>query len=209
MPSSPTRAIVKPATVPYAYYAKLKPRQKAIYRRSDEVAELTLPGAATFGPFVRELVEALEAEHRASVERASQRLANAVLASFEVPSVRVKVLSTRPSTSSSELHGLYEFGDVKAPATIKVWMRTSHHKRVVAFRTFLRTLLHELCHHLDYRLLKLEDSFHTEGFFKRESSLFKQLVAEPAAGSSPSRARAAQPVAAARGRGSFAKSAFK
>ena len=56
-------------------------------------------------------------------------------------------------------------------------MRTAQHKRVVAFRTFLRTLLHELCHHLDYELLKLEDSFHTEGFFKRESSLFKQLVA--------------------------------
>jgi hypothetical protein len=58
-------------------------------------------------------------------------------------------------------------------------MRTAAHKRVVAFRTFLRTLLHELCHHLDYDLLALPDSFHTEGFFKRESSLFKQLVAAP------------------------------
>jgi hypothetical protein len=66
--------------------------------------------------------------------------------------------------------------DARAPAVIRVWMRTAQHKRVVAFRTFLRTLLHELCHHLDYELLKLEDSFHTEGFFKRESSLFKQLV---------------------------------
>jgi hypothetical protein len=46
----------------------------------------------------------------------------------------------------------------------------------VAFRTFLRTLLHELCHHLDYRLYRLPDSFHTEGFYKRESSLFHQLV---------------------------------
>ena len=163
--------------MPYAYYAKLKPKQKAIYRRSDEVAELTLAGADTFGPLVAELATALEAEHRASIERAAQRLTNAVLGSFKVPSVRVKVLSTRPSTSSSELHGLYEFGDAHETATVKVWMRTSHHKRVVAFRTFLRTLLHELCHHLDYRLLRLEDSFHTEGFFKRESSLFKQLVA--------------------------------
>jgi hypothetical protein len=62
-------------------------------------------------------------------------------------------------------------------------MRTAQHKRTVAFRTFLRTLLHELCHHLDYELLKLEDSFHTEGFFKRESSLFKQLVAAERRGS--------------------------
>jgi hypothetical protein len=46
----------------------------------------------------------------------------------------------------------------------------------VAFRTFLRTLLHEIGHHLDYEYLKLADSFHTEGFFRRESSLFTQLV---------------------------------
>jgi hypothetical protein len=55
-------------------------------------------------------------------------------------------------------------------------MRTAKQKRVVAFKTFLRTLLHELCHHLDYELLKLPDSFHTDGFYKRESSLFHQLV---------------------------------
>jgi hypothetical protein len=35
-------------------------------------------------------------------------------------------------------------------------------------------------HHLDYTLLRLPDSFHTEGFFKRESSLFRQLVPDPA-----------------------------
>ena len=162
--------------MPYAYYAKLRPRQQAIYRRSDEVEELKLGGGA-FEPLVRDLAAALEAEHRAGVERAAQRLANAVLTSLGVVGVRVKVLSKRPSTSSSELHGLYELGERHEVAVVKVWMRTSHHKRVVAFRTFLRTLLHELCHHLDYRLLKLEDSFHTEGFFKRESSLFKQLVA--------------------------------
>ena len=62
------------------------------------------------------------------------------------------------------------------PAQVTVWMRTAQRRRVVAFRTFLRTLLHELCHHLDYELLGLEDSFHTQGFYKRESSLFHQLV---------------------------------
>jgi hypothetical protein len=55
-------------------------------------------------------------------------------------------------------------------------MRTARQRRVVAFRTFLRTVLHELCHHLDYLFYRLPDSFHTEGFYKRESSLFHQLV---------------------------------
>ena len=34
---------------------------------------------------------------------------------------------------------------------------------------------HELCHHLDYELLRLPDSFHTDGFYRRESSLLRQL----------------------------------
>jgi hypothetical protein len=58
-------------------------------------------------------------------------------------------------------------------------MRTARHRRVVAFRTFLRTLLHEVGHHVDYERLALADSYHTEGFFRRESSLFRQLVPEP------------------------------
>jgi hypothetical protein len=61
-------------------------------------------------------------------------------------------------------------------------MRTARQARVVAFRTFLRTLLHEIGHHLDYTHLKLAESFHTGGFFRRESSLFHQLIPmEPAA----------------------------
>jgi len=36
--------------------------------------------------------------------------------------------------------------------------------------------MHELAHHLDVTLLALEDSFHTAGFFRRESSLVRQLL---------------------------------
>lgn len=161
----------------YAYYAKLKARQKATYRRSDEVAALRLPAGPTLQPLADALEAALATEHRATVERAAQILCTALLERFGAAPVRVKVLSRRPSTSASELHGLYEPGERRTLAVITVWMKTAQHKRVVAFRTFLRTLLHEICHHLDYELLKLDDSFHTEGFFKRESSLFKQLVA--------------------------------
>jgi hypothetical protein len=56
-------------------------------------------------------------------------------------------------------------------------MLTAKRGQVVAFRTFLRTLLHELCHHLDYTLLHLRDSLHTQGFYQRESSLFHALEA--------------------------------
>jgi hypothetical protein len=38
-------------------------------------------------------------------------------------------------------------------------------------------MFHELCHYLDYSLFKMEDSFHTMGFFKRESFLVRSLLA--------------------------------
>ena len=82
----------------------------------------------------------------------------------------------RPNNDWGELHGLYEEAEVRRRARITIWMRTSHHKKVIAFHTFFRTLFHEICHHLDYELLGLADSFHTEGFFKGESRLFHTLV---------------------------------
>ena len=59
---------------------------------------------------------------------------------------------------------------------LTVWMKTAAKGQVVAFKSFMRTVLHELCHHIDYTYFNLDDSLHTEGFFKRESSLYKQIV---------------------------------
>ena len=49
----------------------------------------------------------------------------------------------------------------------------------------IRTLVHELCHHLDYELFALEETFHTEGFYKRESSLSNALLATEATMAAP------------------------
>jgi hypothetical protein len=65
-------------------------------------------------------------------------------------------------------------------------MRTVQKKQVVAFKTFLRTLIHEVCHHLDYDLFAFEETFHTEGFYKRESTLVAALLAQFAAQSEQS-----------------------
>ena len=165
--------------MPFAYYNRLSERNKAIYRKSDAVVELELPNAELLHPLVGGLQEALERDDRHAVQAAAGLLAQGILKVLGLDPVRVQVLAVRPSSGESELHGLYtrEEGEV---TKVQLWMRTAHHKRVVAFRTFLRTLLHELGHHLDYELLTLRDSYHTEGFFKRESSLFKQLVPEKA-----------------------------
>ena len=105
-------------------------------------------------------------------------LLDALVEGYRVPAVRVRILAKRPADSSGELHGLYEPEEGRTPARITAWMRTAQRQQVVAFKTFLRTLIHELCHHLDYELYALEETFHTEGFYKRESSLVAALLAQ-------------------------------
>jgi hypothetical protein len=165
--------------VRYAYYQRLSAGDRKIYRKSDGITELALPDARALWPDVAELERALEQGKAADVRRAAARLSGAMAAQLGVSRVRVKVLGVRPSDRDGELHGLYTAEEGERPE-IEVWMRTAAHRRVVAFRTFLRTLLHELCHHFDLTLLGLGETFHTEGFFRRESSLFRQL--EPGAG---------------------------
>jgi hypothetical protein len=162
--------------VPFAYYGRLSRRDKAIYDRSDAVASIVLPLPEPLRPMVEVLRSGLAADDRRAVEAASQAVVRAITESLGVEPVDVEVLAVRPRLrSAGELHGLYTKEEGRRPR-IRVWMRTVQFKRVVAFRTFLRTLLHEVCHHLDYTHLRLADSFHTQGFFKRESSLFHQLV---------------------------------
>jgi hypothetical protein len=163
--------------MPFAYYQRLSARDRAIYRRSDAVTSVTLPRPGELVPLVADLRAALESEARASVEAASAALAAGLARQLDLPPVRVEVLAVRPSADWGELHGLYT-REAGRTTRIQLWMRTAHHKRLVAFRTFLRTLLHEIGHHVDYERLELADSFHTEGFFRRESSLFHQLVPE-------------------------------
>jgi len=161
--------------MPFAYYERLSRKDKAVYDRSDAVTGLPLPLAASLWPIVGVLRVALAGDDHRAVQKACALLARGVTEMLHVEPVEVEVLAVRPTLSSAELHGLYTRDDGRPPR-IRVWMRTVRQRRVVAFKTFLRTLLHEVCHHLDYAHLRLADSYHTQGFFQRESSLFHQLV---------------------------------
>jgi len=162
--------------VTFAYYSRLSARDKHTYRRSDEITRVRLPDAEPLRGLVPNLESVLGAEERRLVESISQRLLTGLVERLDVPPVRVHVHEVRPSNDEGELHGFYTGADDGESAVIEVWMRTAHHRRVVAWRTFLRTLLHEFCHHLDFEHFGLEESFHTQGFYRRESSLFRQLV---------------------------------
>lgn len=162
----------------FPYYSRLTERQQRTYRKSDALPVLELPGVAELAPGVEVLAEALATAERRAVERAAAALAREICLRLDVEPVEVRVLAARPRGSFGELHGLYE-PKGRRGGVVTVWMRTAARREVVAFRSFLRTLVHELLHHLDYELLGLEETFHTEGFFRRESGLVRALLGEP------------------------------
>jgi hypothetical protein len=167
--------------MPFAYYARLSPARQRIYRRSDSLLRVELPDAASLVPLARAIEPALATGNPRPAQAACQALVDALNAQLGTPPVRARILERRPSDAGGELHGLYEPGEGARPARASVWMRTAARDDVVKFRTFLRTLVHEMCHHFDYELYRLPETFHTEGFYARESAMVRELLGEPPA----------------------------
>lgn len=163
--------------MPFAYFNRLSVAAKRVYLASDAIREVALPNAELLHPLLPILKEALLKDDHRAVSVTADALVLGITKLMRVPEVTVEVLADRPRRRGSELHGLYTVAPGRKPR-IKVWMRTAALGKVVAFKTFLRTLLHEVLHHLDYAHYKFRDSFHTAGFYSRESSLVRQLLGE-------------------------------
>ena len=163
--------------MPFAYFNRLSVSAKRVYLASDAIREVALPDAEMLHPLLPVLRQALLNDDHRAVSAAADALVLGITKLMRVPEVVVEVLAERPKRRGSELHGLYTAAPGRKPR-IKVWMRTAALGKVVAFKTFVRTLLHEVLHHLDYAHYKFRDSFHTAGFYARESSLVRQLLGE-------------------------------
>lgn len=168
----------------FSFYDRLSAAERRVYRRSDAIADVPLPAAVPLERVVTALSVALDEGVRPKVEKTSQAVASIVTRSLGVAGVRVRVKSVRPKNNDGELHGLYT-REEDGRSEIELWMRTAEQHRVVALRTYLRTLAHEICHHLDFVLFELADTYHTEGFFRRESSLYRRLLAAVARQDTP------------------------
>ena len=161
----------------YSHYNRFTKTQRKIASKSDSLPLIKFKELAPLQQLSAEIHKQLLLENLEFVERASQHLINAICSQLDFSGVRIHVLERRPHDDDSELHGLYEpVDETRLRARIYVWMRTAKRQQVVAFKTYLRTLIHELCHHLDYEYYRLEDSLHTKGFFQRESNIVKQLI---------------------------------
>ncbi len=156
------------------YFYRLPIRMQRCYLRSESIERFEgfVPNSAV-GQRLDRLMLALEGGALRQVQPAAQSLMSELCRSFGVTPIRVDIRGVRPHNTRGELHGLFR---LSRPPEILLWMRTAQRHDVVKPKTFLRTMLHELCHYLDYSLFGLEDSFHTMGFFKRESFLVRELA---------------------------------
>jgi hypothetical protein len=156
------------------YFYRLPSHLQRCYLKSESIERFEgfAPSAAATAK-LHALMYALDHGALGEVQESAAALASELCRAFGVPSIRVVVRGVRPHNARGELHGLFR---MTKPPEIMLWMRTAKRHDVVKPRTFLRTLLHEICHYLDYSLLMLDDSFHTMGFFKRESFLVRSLA---------------------------------
>jgi hypothetical protein len=149
------------------------------FLESDRIKTLDLPKDEYLSRIAKSIEDAMKAGKTADVRRACAEFLAIASEFYEVPACGARVLAGRPLRVrehwSTELFGDY------TPETmlIRVWMRTAVRKEVTSFGTFLSTLCHEFCHHLDYQKFGFHDSWHTRGFYERAAALYHHARGTP------------------------------
>src|SRR5213082_3202609 len=144
----------------------------ARFLQSDRMRTLDLPQDRTLLAIAKSIESGMKAGSSADVRRSCAEFLDFAAAFYEVPSCGFRVLAARPlrvrENWASELFGDYH------PETmlIRIWMRTAVRKEITSFGTFLSTLCHEFCHHLDFQRFRFPDSWHTRGFYERAAALY-------------------------------------
>jgi hypothetical protein len=179
-----------------AYFSRLSAHAQRIYLNSDAIERFDFSASAIVPELTRALIDALESGAPTIVQRRAQALLDELCRSARVVPLELQVRAVRPHNARGELHGIFyprgtgqtatnphQFSPAGASGPLIIlWMRTAQRHDVVKPRTFLRTLMHEFGHYLDYALLRLGGSPHSSGFFKRESYLVRILNLEGSQG---------------------------
>ena len=163
-----------------AFFYRLPPHAQRCYLESDSIARYEFVPDRPAIDAVVSLTSVLARGSTAATEGAARKVAMEMCRVAGVAPLAVDVREVRPKNARGELHGLFYPANSRnrTPPNIVLWMRTAERHDVVKPRTFVRTLMHELVHYFDYSVLKLEDSFHTHGFFARESFLVRATAGQ-------------------------------
>ena len=149
------------------------------YRRSNRVRAVSVTPDEGVLTALHALLKARPAEER---EAAGTVLVSELCRQVGSTTPRLVVLNTaRPHRVREGRLSYQKLGTYSGRTrTIRVHNLTARRAQVVASRTFLETLLHELMHHWDAELLRLTRSLHTSGFYHRLGNLKRLLLAADA-----------------------------
>lgn len=149
------------------------------FLKSDRIRSLDVPTNSHLPDIAKRIESVMKADKIPDVRNACAELLATASGFYKVPTCGIRVLAARPlrvrENWTTELFGDYD------PDTmlIRVWMRTAVRKEVTSFGTFLSTLCHEFCHHLDFQLFHFPDSWHTRGFYERAAVLYHHSRGTP------------------------------
>ncbi len=145
---------------------------RARFNESDRIRTLDLPQDGRVPSIAKSIQSAMESETSGDVRRFCAQFLSATSEFYQVPNCGIRVLAARPlrvrESGTLELFGDYD----PESSVIRVWMRTAVRKEITPFGTFLSTLCHEFCHHLDFQKFGFPDSWHTRGFYERAAALY-------------------------------------
>ena len=152
---------------------------RAGFLESDRISTLDLPQGVCLPSIAKSIESAMKSETSGDVRRFCAQFLSAASEFYQVPNCAIRVLAARPlrvrERGTFELYGDYD----PETSVIRVWLRTAVRKEVTSFGTFVSTLCHEFCHHLDFQKFGFPDSWHTRGFYERAAALYHHARGTP------------------------------
>lgn len=154
-------------------------KNRAAFIESDRMKMLDVPAHGALRALSQAIELAMKSANSADVRRVCAEFLRAAADFYKVPGCDIRVLAARPlrvrRNCTTEL-----FGDYRPDTMmVRVWMRTAVRKEVTSFGTFLSTLCHEFCHHLDFKRFGFGNSWHTRGFYERTGALYHHMRGTP------------------------------
>jgi len=153
---------------------------RARFLESDRLRALEVPEDDRLQASAESIHSVMQAGTVSSVRQACAEFLSAASDFYTVRPPGIRVLAARPLRVREGGSAIELFGDYH-PETllIRLWMRTAIRKQVTSFGTFLSTLCHEFCHHLDCQALGFRESWHTRGFYQRTAALYHHARGTP------------------------------
>ena len=145
------------------------------FMRSNKLSALKYQPSAEERELTGRLIASTSAHER---EALGQKLLDNICRALKISRTRLRVSDERQPHKlrggklAYKLYGVYYCEN----AVIEIANLTSIRKQVVAGKTFLDTLIHELMHHIDRKFLRIPSTPHSPGFYERIEDLKAKLM---------------------------------